>query len=208
MYVNNFTGYAHNSPKINAVGAPTAFFLKIVCLFSVFAATAFAIAIVFNIGFDDGENLAAGRAFKLVDFFNVAFVDINGFAASGAFKLQAFAAVAAIAIVVAIVAIAIIIVIAIAAIAVAIVIFAAIEILFYCAKIFVKLFNIFAKGSVFIFKILNGKCEILEQVSHNSRKLAFTLRGIDFHTFHKTLDVCSLFGYVHNIISFLVFCSS
>jgi hypothetical protein len=207
MYVNNFTGYAHNSPKINAVGAPTAFFLKIVCLFSVFAAAAFAIAIVFNIGFNDGENLAAGRAFKLVDFFDIAFVDINGFAASRAFKLQAFAAIAAIAIVVAIIAIAIIVVIAIAiavaiAITVAIVIVAAVEIFFYSAEIFIDFFDIFAKSSVFVLKILNGKREILKQISHNCQKLAFALRGIDFHTFHKTLDVCSLFGYVHSITPF------
>ena len=185
-----------------AKSEPTAFFLLkiknyLVRSFSVAAAAiAFAIVIL-CFGLNNGENLAAGGAFKLVDLFDVAFVDIHRFAASGAFKLQAFAAITAIAIVVAIIAIAIIVIVAIAAVAIAIVIVAAVEIFFYSAEILVDLFNIFAKSSVFILKILNGKREILEQVNDNSQKLTFALACVDLHTFHKTLDVCSLFRYVH-----------
>lgn len=121
-----------------------------------FLATAVATAITIVLfGFNQGQNLAAGRAFEFVDFGYVAFVNIYGFAASGAFELEAFAAVTAVAIVIAIVAITAI-VIAIAAIVVA-----AIEIFFNRTEILVDFFDVIVESSGFVFEILNRKREIL-----------------------------------------------
>jgi hypothetical protein len=187
----------------------------LVGLFLIFAAAASAVAFflfftVFfvDFGFNKSKNLAAGGAFELVDLINVALVDIYGLAASGAFKLETFAAIAAIAIIVAIVAITVIVIVTIAAVAIVVaaiaVIVAAIEILFYCAEILVDLLDIIAESCVFVLEILNRKCEVFEKISHSGNDLAFALFGVDIQAVNKTLDICSLFRYVHNNSPFLI----